>query len=66
MIVCEELLEQAIHMHIAFPALAGCKIEFKVGIAASRIADVIERSSAQRRASEIRVQDHTSGIDDWQ
>ena len=62
--VAEKLLEQAIHMDVALPALAGCEVEFEIGIGARRGADVIERTRSQRRASEIGVQDHAGGVDE--
>jgi hypothetical protein len=34
----EQLLEQAIHMDVALSALAGCQIEFEIGISARRVA----------------------------
>ena len=53
-------------MDVTLPAFSRCEIEFKIGVGASRCPDMIERNRSQRRASEIRVQDHTGGIDERQ
>jgi hypothetical protein len=53
-------------MNVALPALARCQIEFEIGISARRGADVIERSSSQRGASKIGVQDYAGGVDERQ
>jgi hypothetical protein len=49
-------------MNVALPALASFNIEFEIGISTGRGADVIERCGGERRASEIRVEDHAGGI----
>src|SRR5208282_1313785 len=53
-------------MHVAFSALASCQIEFEIGIGARSGTYMVERGGSQRRATEVRVQDHSRGIDERQ
>src|SRR5690242_19719033 len=60
----EQFLKQPVNVNVALPSLAGVEIEFQVGIYGSGLADMIERLSGERRASQVRMQYHTGGIDD--
>ena len=54
----EEPFEQAGEVHVAFAAAAGGEIVFQVGVARG------ERGGAERRASQVGVQDDAGGVDD--
>ena len=51
-------------MNIALAALAGLQIELEVGISLRNIGHVLQCGAAERRASEVGVQDDACSIDD--
>ncbi len=51
-------------MHVALAAFAGGKIEFQIRVALRNLIDVLQRSLAEWRAAEIRMQDDSGGVDD--
>ena len=59
----QQARKQAIDVRIAFAAFAGRQIKFQVGVALRDFGNMLQRFLAQRRASEIGVQDDAGRID---
>ncbi len=52
-------------MDVALPALAGGQVIFEIGINVRGVTDVVERCGSERRASQIRMQDHPGSVNHW-
>ena len=52
-------------MRVALAPLAAGKIEFQIRVTARNLGNVLQRSFAEGRASQIGVQNDSGGVDDW-
>ncbi len=60
----EQFLKKAVNVDVSLAAFAGLEIELKVGVGKSRLANVVEGSGGEWRASEIGVEDDAGRVDD--